>query len=110
MPDRPSGPRTYVRTLVSGNTPTQGNAGPCGSRTRNWNGTNPTQALPSNSSTVTPAGSRRCTSRASYRQCRKLSPAQSCSITGNRTALGQRPAVATTRGAEIATAMVCPPF
>ncbi len=58
MPDRPSAPRTYVRTLVSGNRDSQGSAGTYGARTPDiTNGTSPTQAAPSCASTVSPAGS-----------------------------------------------------
>ena len=48
IPVRPSGPRTYVRTFVSGKNEAQGTAGPRAARTVMANGTSPTQAEPSN--------------------------------------------------------------
>jgi hypothetical protein len=51
-PVLPSGAVTYVRTFVSGNRDAQGAAGRYGGRNTIWNGTSPTQALPSKVSTA----------------------------------------------------------
>src|SRR4051794_28736022 len=70
MPDRPSRSRTYVRTFVSQKFAAHGTDRPRPVATFMTNGTSPTHARPSYSSTSSPAGSSRWTAAGSNDQCK----------------------------------------